>query len=72
MKTPREQPLLHKGDIVREGDVSFTVQRKLGEGQFAEVWEVKQNNSNYDARVQGLLSTSRNTTAFAQQITIMI
>eukprot|EP00878_Enallax_costatus_P030413 GHUV01033111.1.p1 GENE.GHUV01033111.1~~GHUV01033111.1.p1 ORF type:complete len:164 (+),score=46.95 GHUV01033111.1:286-777(+) len=50
MKTPREQPLLHKGDIVREGDASFIVQRKLGEGQFAEVWEVKQNNSSYDVR----------------------
>lgn len=51
MKPARELPLLHKGDVIGEGDGQYVVQRKLGEGQFAEVWEVKQVNRSYEAKV---------------------
>lgn len=51
MKPARELPLLHKGDVVGEGAAQYIVQRKLGEGQFAEVWEVKQVNSSFDVKV---------------------
>lgn len=51
MKPARDAPLLHKGDVVGEGESAYIVQRKLGEGQFAEVWEVKQPGSSYDVKV---------------------
>jgi len=41
------QPLLSKGQVVH-GDITNTeyqVTRRLGEGQFAEVWEVRQCDS---------------------------
>jgi hypothetical protein len=35
-------PLLHLNDVVRDdSNRSYRVTRRLGEGQFAEVWEVR-------------------------------
>lgn len=46
------QPVLTKGQSLRsEAGHQYTVTRKLGEGQFAEVWEVRQSGAGSDLRV---------------------
>lgn len=45
------QPVLVKGQSLRgEAGQQYTVTRKLGEGQFAEVWEVRQSGAGSDLR----------------------
>lgn len=49
-----QQGLVSKGMVLR-GDSGhhYTLTRKLGEGQFAEVWEGRQSGSGNDLRVRG-------------------
>lgn len=49
-----QQPVLIKGQQLKgEGGTHYAVTRKLGEGQFAEVWEVRQCGAGSDLRVGG-------------------
>lgn len=48
------QPLLLSKGVVVKGDgtgAQYQVTRRLGEGQFAECWEVKQCDAGSDLRV---------------------
>jgi hypothetical protein len=49
-----QQGLVSKGMVLR-GDSGhhYTLTKKLGEGQFAEVWEGRQSGSGIDLRVRG-------------------